>query len=45
MIKNIDIPIFRNKNICCDVNNFDKIKLVYFSSVNKDKTDFKFLLK
>ena len=40
--KDIDIPIFRGINICCDVSNLDKIKLINLSYVNPDKTDFKF---
>lgn len=40
--KNINIPIHRGNNICCDLSNIDKIKLINFSNKNKDKTDFKF---
>jgi len=40
--KDIDIPLFRGKNICCDVSNLDKVALINFSHLNPDKTDFKF---
>lgn len=39
--KNIDTPIFRGKNICCDVSNLDKIKLINYS-YNNPVADFKF---
>ena len=40
--KDIDKSIYRGKNICCDKSNLDKIKLVNFSSLYSNDTDFKF---
>ena len=40
--KDIDEPIFRGKNICCDVSNLDKLKLINFSYLNNKTIDFKF---
>ena len=40
--KTINRPIYRGKNICCDVSNFDKIKLINFSNKYPEDTDFKF---
>lgn len=40
--KKSDIPIFRGKNICCDLRHLDKVKLINFSYNNKEKTNFKF---
>lgn len=34
--------LFRGFNICCDINNIDKVKLVDISYCNNEKYDFKF---
>ena len=43
--KEIEIPIFRGKNICCDINYLDKIDLINYSYLNNQDTNFKFCSK